>query len=216
MRELLYIQGMERLSQNKGAVKYTGRWKKYRIDDKIKPTYYLRRETMDFKTLAKERYSVRKFSDRPVEKDKLQKVLEAALLAPTAKNQQPFRIYVLQSEEAIEKISKLSHCVYGAKTVLVFTYNRDEEWKNPVEQGVTSGVEDVSIAATYLMFQATELGLYTTWCNMFPNTELEKVFGLPENERSVIMMPIGYKADGVEPAPTHTQSRPMSDIVRYL
>ena len=72
------------------------------------------------------------------------------------------------------KLSTLTHCGYGAKTVLIFTYNQEEDWKNPLEKGVRSGIEDVSIVATYIMLQAIELGVYSTWCNYFSNTELEK------------------------------------------
>lgn len=171
---------------------------------------------MKFMELAKERYSVRNYSDRPVEQEKLEQVLEAGRLAPTAKNQQPQRIYVLQSAEALAKLGKLTHCAYGAKTVLLFTYNQDEDWKNPLEEGVHSGIEDVSIVATHIMLQAIELGLSTTWCNYFANSQLEKEFHLPENERSVLIMPIGYKAETAKPAPSHTESKEMTELVKYL
>lgn len=171
---------------------------------------------MKFEELAKARFSVRNFSDRVVEKEKLDKILEAGRLAPTAKNQQPQRIYVLQSEEALEKLSTLTHCGYGAKTVLVFTYNQEEDWKNPLENGVRSGIEDVSIVATYIMLQAIELGVYSTWCNYFSNTELEKMINIPENEKVVLIMPIGYKAENVQPTPAHKVSKELKTIVRYL
>lgn len=171
---------------------------------------------MKFEELAKARFSVRNFSDRVVEKEKLEKILETGRLAPTAKNNQPQRIYVLQSEEALEKLAALTHCGYGAKTVLVFTYNQEEDWKNPLENGVHSGIEDVSIVATYIMLQAIELGVYSTWCNYFSNTELEKMFNLPENERVVLIMPMGYKAENVHPAPAHETSKTLHDLVTYL
>ena len=171
---------------------------------------------MDFMDLAQARFSVREYSDRPVEKEKLERILEAGRMAPTAKNQQPQKIYVLQSEDALKKLSTLTHCAYGAKTVLLFTYNQEQDWKNPLEDGVHSGVEDVSIVATYIMLQAIELGVYTTWCNYFSNSELEKAFQLPENEKSVLIMPIGYKADNAEPAPAHTASKEFGEIVCYL
>ena len=63
---------------------------------------------MDFKELAKKRFSVRNFSNRPVEQEKLDKMLEMLLLAPTAKNQQPERVYVLQSEEILAKLDELT------------------------------------------------------------------------------------------------------------
>ncbi len=171
---------------------------------------------MKFMDLAQARYSVRKYSDKPLEKEKLDLILEAGRMAPTAKNQQPQKIYVLQSDSAFEKLGALTHCAYCAKTVLLLTYNQDEDWKNPLESGIHSGVEDVSIVATYIMLQAIELGVYTTWCNYFPNSQLEKEFQLPANEKAVLIMPIGYKADGVEPAPAHTETKEICDMVSYL
>ena len=171
---------------------------------------------MEFMDLAKTRFSVRNYSDRMVEPEKLEQILEAGRMAPTAKNQQPYKIYVLQSGEALEKLNSLTHCAYGAKTVLLFTYNQNQDWKNPLEVGVHSGVEDVSIVATYVMLRAIELGVYTTWCNYFSNSELERVFQLPENEKSVLIMPVGYKAGGVEPAPAHTASKEFDELIRYL
>lgn len=81
---------------------------------------------MDFFTLAKNRYSVRKFSERSVEPEKLEKVLEAARVAPTAHNYQPFRIYVLKSKDAIAKIRELTPCAFNAPIVLMVTICRDE------------------------------------------------------------------------------------------
>lgn len=171
---------------------------------------------MDFLTLAKERYSVRKFSDRPVEKEKLDLILEAGNVAPTAKNLQPQRIYVLQSEEALKKMNELSPCVFGAKTVLVFTYNTDEEWQNPLEAGIRSGVEDVSIVASHIMMEAADLGLGTCWCNFFPNSKLEEAFDLPKNEKSVLFMPLGYIADNCVPSANHSAKKDIDDIVKYI
>jgi len=171
---------------------------------------------MDFLELAKNRFSVRKFSDKPVEKEKLDLILEAGRLAPTAKNFQPQHIYVLQSEEALKKMNALSPCVYGANTVLVFTYNENEEWKNEQEAGIHSGVEDVSIVATHIMLAAASMGVDTIWCNRFANTQLEVMFNLPEEERAVLFMPIGYRAEGVAPAPKHEESKKIEEIVTYL
>ena len=171
---------------------------------------------MNFIELSKKRFTVRKFSDVAVEKEKLDKMLEAGNTAPTAKNFQPQRIYILQSKEALAKLDTLTPCRYGAGTVLLFTYNADEEWKNPKQEGIHSGVEDVSIVATHIMLQAAELGVDTTWINFFGNAELEKAFELPENEHSVLLMPVGYRAEGTEPFPDHEQKKDLAEIVKYL
>lgn len=171
---------------------------------------------MNFLELAKSRYSVRKFSDRPVEPGKLALVLEAARIAPTAHNNQPWRIYVLQSEAALGKLSALSPCTFGAKTILLFAYHREEEWRNPLEEGVAAGVEDVSIAATHAMLEAADLGLGTCWCNYFPNSQAERALGLPPDERAVLFMPIGYPAADAAPSPMHSAKRPAEELVRRL
>ncbi|MBQ7503060.1 nitroreductase family protein [bacterium] len=171
---------------------------------------------MNFKEMAEARFSVRSFSDRPIEKEKLDKILEAVRLAPTAKNQQPQKVYVLQSQEALAKMRSLSPCVYGANTVLIFTYSKKEEWNNPLQAGIHSGVEDVSIAATYVMLQAIELGIYTTWCNYFGNDALKAAFALPEDEEVVLFMPLGYKAENSAPSPAHAATKELKDMIRYL
>ena len=171
---------------------------------------------MNFTELAKKRFSVRKFSNRKIDSNLLDEILQISLIAPTAKNQQPQRIYVLQSDEAFAKLDKLTRCRYGAATVLLFTYNEDEEWKNPLEQNVHSGVEDVSIVAAYVMLKAAELGLDTTWCNMFENNALEKAFYIPENEKSVLIMPVGYRDAEVNPAPMHEQIKELESMVKYI
>ena len=171
---------------------------------------------MDFMELAKARYSVRKYDARPVEREKLDYILRAGSIAPTAKNLQPQRIYVLQSENALKKIAELTPCGFGAKTVLLFTYCVDEEWKNPLQEGVRSGVEDVSIVATHVMLAAASLGLGTCWVNFFANRRLDEELGIPGNERSVLLMPVGYPAADSVPSAMHEKCRPLSETVRYL
>ena len=165
-----------------------------------------------FMELAKKRFSVRQFSDKPVPKDLLIKVLEAGNVAPTAKNLQPHRIHVLTKAEDIAKLDGLSPCRYGAPVVLVFAYNTEEDWKHGEEEGVRSGVEDVSIVATHVMLRAAELGLGTTWVNRFRNSQLEKAF-LPANEKSVLIMPIGFPAENAKPSRMHTTKQPLDKTV---
>ena len=171
---------------------------------------------MEFLELAKKRYSVRKFSDKPVEAGKLAKLLEAGNIAPTAKNQQPQRIYVIQTPENLAKLAKITPCLYGAKTALIFAYDENEEWKNPLEKGIHSGVQDVSIVATHIMLAAEELGLGTCWVNYFSNSEAEKAFSLPENEKAVLIMPIGYAAADSVPAPGHAACKPLEKTVKHI
>ncbi len=171
---------------------------------------------MNFMELAKTRYSVRKFDDRPIEKETLDLILEAGNIAPTGCNYQPQRIYVVQSEEKIAKLNELSKCIFGAKTVLLFAYNEDEDWKNPLESGVHSGVQDVSIVASHIMLEAWELGVGTCWVNYFANSRLEKEIGLPENERAVLLMPMGYPAEDSVPLKLHDELKNIDETVRFI
>lgn len=172
---------------------------------------------MDFLELAKARFSVRKFSDREVEQEKLDKILEAGNVAPTAVNYQPQRIYVLKSEEALAKANSVCKCIYGAKTVLLFAYDTNEDWKNPKQEGIHSGQQDVSIVATHIMLEAWNLGIASCWVNLFLNDELEKTFDLPENEKSVLLMPIGYAADDAVPVEKwHNGCKAVEETVKYL
>ena len=165
-----------------------------------------------FMELAKKRFSVRQFADKPVPKDLLIKVLEAGNVAPTAKNLQPHRIHVLTKAEDFAKLDELSPCRYGAPVVLVFSYNTEEDWKHGEEPGVRSGVEDVSIVATHVMLRAAELGLGTTWVNRFRNSQLEKAL-LPANEKAVLIMPIGFPAENAKPSRMHTTKKPLDKTV---
>ena len=165
---------------------------------------------------VKNRYTVRKFSGRKVEKEKLDLLLEIGNIAPTGKNLQPQRIYVAQSEESLAKVDEATHCRYGAGTVLIFTYNVDEDWKNPLEVGVHSGVQDVSIVATHIMLLAEELGLGICWCNYFSNSKLEELFNIPNNERSVLIKSVGYPADDSAPSPMYAAHKEIDEIVKYL
>lgn len=172
---------------------------------------------MDFLELARSRYSVRKFDDRPIEQEKLDLILEAGNVAPTGKNSQPQRIYVIRSRENIAKLNELSRCIFGAKTVLLFTYNTNEDWKNPFDSGVRSGVQDVSIVATHIMLEAWELGIGTCWVNYFSNSKLEQELGLPREERAVLLMPIGYPAKDSTPLEAmHSVYKSIDQTVRYI
>lgn len=169
---------------------------------------------MTFQELANKRYSSRKYKQQPIEEEKLTQVLEVGRCAPTAKNNQPIQIYILQSEEALSKIRSITPCAFNAPTVLMIAYDETQEWTNPQEEGIHSGVEDCSIVATHIMLAATDLNLATCWVNVFPNTKTAEAFHLPQNIKPVLLMPIGYPDD--EPSERHTLRKPLESIVQKL
>ncbi len=170
---------------------------------------------MDFMELAKLRYSCKKYSDRPVESELLNTVLEAGRLAPTARNSQPQRIYVAQSKEALEKIDAITPCRYGAPVVIIAAYDKNDIFHYPGGK-YDSGAEDVSIVATQMMLAAASVGLDTCWLNFFDPDKAAELFGLPESETVVMLLDLGYKADGAEPLANHTSRKELSDTVKFI
>ncbi|MGP1348010.1 MAG: nitroreductase family protein [Stomatobaculum sp.] len=169
-----------------------------------------------FTELAKSRYSVKSFSPQKVEEAALRKILEAGHIAPTAKNAQPQRIYVLRSEEALRKANELTPCIYGATTVLMIAYNTEEPYHYPDQPERDSGAEDCAIVATHMMLEAEELGIASCWVNRFTPSAAKQLFQLPENEEPVLLLDLGYPKDGVKPLPNHEKKRPLEEVVTYL
>ena len=170
---------------------------------------------MEFKEVIRERFSCRKFSAKEVEREKLDAVLEAGRLAPTAKNLQEQHIYVVQSAEALAKIDRVTPCRYGAPTVLVVAFDKNNVFTYPGGKR-DSGVEDASIVATHMILAAADEGLASCWINFFEPEKMAAELGLPENEEVLMMLDLGYGADGVKPTLGHSARKPLSETVSYL
>lgn len=168
----------------------------------------------DFMELAAGRYSVRHFSEQPVEQEKIEKILEAGKLAPTAVNSQPQMIYVLQSEEAIEKANRLSRCIYGAPQVFLICYDDSRVCRRGADGNY--GDIDCTIVLTHMMLEAYNLGIGTCMVGMFSPEEAKQVLGLPENIHPVLLMPFGYPAEDAAPSPRHTEYRSMDETVQFM
>ena len=172
---------------------------------------------MELEEVFEKRFSARSYSDRKVERDVLEKVLDAGRIAPTATNSQPQRFYVVESKEAIEKLDSVTPMRYGTQTVVVICADMDVVWKNRREEGYTTADMDCSIATTYMMLKATELGLGTVWVRAFNSEDVKKVLELPENIKPICMLPIGYKSDDCKPSENYHFSRNnLEDEVVYL
>ncbi len=170
---------------------------------------------MEFTEVIKSRYSCKKFDGRPVKKEALDEILEAGRLAPTAKNLQEQRIYILQSEEALAKFDKLTPCRYGAATVVIVAFDKTNVFTYPGEKR-DSGIEDASIVATHMMLAAQNAGVSSCWINFFDPDLMAKKFGLPENEAVLMALDLGYAAEGNKPLPAHSQRKTIGETVSYL
>jgi nitroreductase len=170
---------------------------------------------MTFSELAKNRFSVRKFSNQPVEEEKLAQILETGRIAPTAKNLQPQRIYVLKSPEALDKIRKITVCAFDAPIVLLVCGDVQNSWKSPFN-GQRRTEMDCAIVTTHMMMQAWELGIGSVWVCRF-DTELTKTaFALPEGIEPFCLLPIGYAAFDCVPAAFHAIRKPLGETVTVL
>lgn len=176
---------------------------------------------MDFMEISRKRVTVRKFAQTPVEKEKIQKILEAGRWSPTAVNAQSQRILVLDTPESLEKVREFCtfgydqkyvdlskecddkahgkiNLYYGAPLVLFVAYDEEACWKHP-QNGKSSGATDATIVATHMMLEAASLNLGSVWISYFDEDKARKLLCLPENWQPVCMLYIGYPAKDFVP-----------------
>ena len=170
---------------------------------------------MEFMDVVKERYSCKKYSEKMVDKDIINNILEAGRLAPTAKNLQEQKVYVLQSEEALAAVDKVTPCRYGARTVLAVAYDKNNVYTYP-DGKRESGLEDATIIATHMILAAANFGVDSCWINNFKPDELIKELHLPENEDILMLMDLGYAAEEGKPLPNHFNRKPLEETVRWM
>ena len=170
---------------------------------------------MEFTDVVKGRYSCKKYSDRPLEKEKLDAILEAGRVAPTAKNLQEQKVYVVQSAQMLAKIDEVTPCRYGAPTVLIVAFDRDNVFTYPGGKG-DSGVEDATIVATHMILGAYNEGVDSCWINFLDPEKMAQALGLPENEEVLMAMDLGYAAEGAGPLPNHSSRKEIGETVSYL
>ena len=169
---------------------------------------------MDFITIAKTRCSIRSYTGQKVEPEKLDKILEAAHVAPTAANLQPVRLIVVQSEEGLAKISKAAG-IYDAPLAIIVCADHQRAWTRPFD-GKRSTDIDASILTDHMMLEATELGLGSVWICFFKPDVLREEFSLPEHLEPVNILAVGYASGAPASPDRHDKARvPMDELVSY-
>jgi len=166
---------------------------------------------MDFFELIEQRYSVRAYQSKPVEEDKLRKVLDAARLAPTAANRQPFRIIVVKTEGRESELKRIYRADWFAQAPLVICACAvpGEAWAR--SDGKDYYDVDTTIAMDHLILAAANLGLGTCWIAAFDPVAAKEILGLPDDIEPVALTPLGYPAD--TPRAKHRKS--LADLVKY-
>ena len=166
---------------------------------------------MDFFDLINQRYSVRAYKTDPVEDKKLQQVLDAAHLAPTAANRQPIQFVVIHTAGRESDLKRIYSAEWFRKAPLVICACAvsSQAWSRMDKKNYSE--VDVTIAMDHLILAATNLGLGTCWVAAFDPEAAREVLGLPEGVEPIAFTPIGYPSD----LPRPKKRKPLSDLIRY-
>ena len=172
---------------------------------------------MEFFDVVRDRYSCRQFdSSKPVEDEKLDKILEAGRLAPTAKNVQPVKIWVLKSEDALTKIRSVMPFKWAETPVVLAVGGTTEGAFVRPSDGRNFQDVDSSIIATHIMLAVEAVGLGTTWVGFFDEPKTKELFPEMKDYDLVALFPIGYPANDAQPSDRHTLRKAKAEMVKYL
>ena len=170
---------------------------------------------MTFLEIAINRYSSRKYLDKPVEEEKLLKVLEAARVAPSAANKQPWTFYVIRDSKNRQKISEAYHREWlkEAPVIIVACANQNLAWVR--SDGKNHSDIDLAIAIDHISLQATELGLATCWICNFNVAKCSEILNLEKNIEPIAIMPLAYPADSTDSNRHISLRKPLSEIIKW-
>ncbi len=166
---------------------------------------------MDFLELAKKRYSARKYDGKKVEADKLEKILEAARVAPSGQNKQPIRLLVLQDAEDLAKVAKATDA-FHAPLVIISCGDHNTAGVIPFNKKSVVDI-DTSIATDHMMMEATALGLGSVWICGFDPEVISHEFNLPEHIEPINILAIGYIAGEPASPNRHDKTRKSLDEI---
>jgi nitroreductase len=163
-----------------------------------------------FEAISKRR-SIRKYKDTAIEADKLDKILEAARIAPSAANRQEWKFLVVKDKETRQKLVNAANGqnFVGEAPVTIVAISTESERVMPC--GQYAYTVDLSIAVSFMILEATELGLGTCWLGAFNEDEVKKILNIPEEIRVPAMFTLGYADED----PISRPRKDLSDIVRY-
>ncbi len=166
---------------------------------------------MDFQELIRRRSSVRAYRSDPVSDALLQQVLEAAWLAPTANNQQPFGLVVVRTEGKRADLGRIYHRSFFTQAPLVIGVCgvASQGWVR--KDGRRYLDVDVAIVMDHLILAAADAGLGTCWVAAFDARAAREVLKLPETVEPIVFTPLGWPAE----APREKQRKPLAELVRY-
>ncbi|MBS7606358.1 MAG: nitroreductase family protein [Candidatus Bathyarchaeia archaeon] len=170
---------------------------------------------MDFYEVIRTRRSIRSYKPDPVPDDVLTRILEAARIAPSGSNRQPWKFIVVRDEELKRRLAIACHnqMFIAEAPVVIVACGYNIHWNRGEYMGDLSMLVDVSIAFTHLILAARAEGLGTCWIGSFSNEEVKRILGIPKDVNVVAITPLGYPRDEDfgEPGPR----KPLSEIVSF-
>ena len=167
---------------------------------------------MEFYDVLNRRYSCRAFAERGVEAEKMERILEAGRIAPTAVNKQPVHVWAVSNPETLEAIKGVTRSNYGAPLLLVVGCRPADAWVRRYD-GKNGAEVDAAIVATYLMLAAENEGLCTLWVGSFDPALLRDILPGAEEYELVAMINVGYPTPGSKPSPMHDVRKSVGELV---
>ncbi len=169
---------------------------------------------MDLLQLMKKRYSAKSYSDLKVEKEKLDYILEAGRVAPSAVLKQNHRVIVVQSDEGLQKLARACR-THNPSTILIVCCDHNKSWVNPADGHDMTDI-DCSIMSTHMMLAATEKGVDSVWLNWFDTEMIKSDFNIPADYKLVHLLALGYSDKEPHSPERHSKTRkPISETVFY-
>ncbi len=165
---------------------------------------------MDVLSAMQGRRSIRKYSNKPVEEEKLLKVLEAARLSPSAKNRQNWKFIVVKDSETRKKLTEAIDQPFVGEAPIILV-NCGTEPESVMRGGQPRYTVDLSIATSYMILEAYEQGLGTCWLGSYDEDAVKEVLGIPKEVRVVAITPLGYSDE----APSQRPRKELKEIVSY-
>jgi nitroreductase len=167
---------------------------------------------MEFYEVINKRRSIRAYKKDPVEDNKLSRILNAARLAPTAANRQPYSLIVVKDEETKQKLKDAysQEWFFTAPVIICACALPDNAWKRNDGKGYVD--VDVAIAMDHLILAASAEGLGTCWIAAFKPEVVREVLNIPDNMEPLVLTPLGYP----ESIPESTFRKPLEEMVREI
>ena len=167
---------------------------------------------MGFLDLSHERFSVLEYEHRPIERDVIDRILEAGIAAPTACNYQPQRILIIDDDAGRAKINRIVPIRYYIPAAFLVCYSKSACWVRPMD-GKSSGEIDASIVTTHMMMEATDLGLGSIWVMNWDPKKMKREFKLSDDLEPVALLIVGHKSKNAAPHQGHLSRKSIEEIL---